>query len=73
MADEFPNYHTSFPEHVVDKFRLKTFRFHWLGGKVETAKGFDVADAFRKAGYGGGAIRALDWVEEVKGKEKIDG
>ena len=44
---------------------MKTFILHWLGGKKEEVKGLDIADAFRKAGYGG-AIRALDWFEEVK-------
>ena len=45
---------------------MKTFILHWLGGKKEEVKGLDIADAFRKAGYGGGAIRALDWYEEVQ-------
>jgi hypothetical protein len=45
---------------------MKTFILHWLNGKKEEVKGLDIADAFRKAGYGGGAIRALDWYEEVQ-------
>jgi hypothetical protein len=44
---------------------LKKFRFHWLTGEVEEAEGYDIADAFRRAGYGGGALRALDYWEEV--------
>jgi hypothetical protein len=47
---------------------LKKFRFHWLTGEVEEAEGYDAADAFRRAGYGGGALRALDFWEEVKEK-----
>ena len=48
---------------------MKKFRLHWLGSiepKVEEVEGTDIADAFRRAGYGGGAIRALDWHEEIK-------
>jgi hypothetical protein len=48
----------------------RTFILHWLGGKEETVEGEGadqhtaLADAFRRAGYGGGAIRALDYWEE---------
>ena len=47
---------------------MKTFRLFWIGGSVELIKGDDIADAFRKAGYGAGAVRSLDWYEEVKAK-----
>lgn len=43
-------------------------RFHWLpegSGKTDEGYGRDVADAFSRLGYGGGAIRALDWWEVV--------
>jgi len=45
---------------------VKKFRFHWLDGKVEEGEGFSVSDAFMRLGYGSGAMRALDWWEEVK-------
>ena len=45
---------------------MKTFKLHWLSGEVEVVKGYSISDAFTKAGYGAGAIRALDWWEEVK-------
>lgn len=45
---------------------MKKFVLYWLDGKTETVEGSDIADAFRRAGYGGGAIRALDWFEEIK-------
>jgi hypothetical protein len=45
---------------------MKKFLLHWLDGKTEEASGVSIADAFRRAGYGGGAIRALDYYEEVK-------
>lgn len=46
---------------------MKTFILHWLGSsEPETIKGYDIADAFRRAGYGGGALAALDYYEEVK-------
>lgn len=44
----------------------KTFKLYWLDGSTEIVKGYDIADAFRKAGYGGGAIRALDYHKEIK-------
>lgn len=43
----------------------KLFRFHWRHAAAQASYGRDVADAFGRLGYGGGAIRALDWYEEV--------
>lgn len=45
---------------------IKVFILHWLDGSKEKIRGTSIADAFRNAGYGGGAINALDWYEEVK-------
>ena len=45
---------------------MKTFRLHWLNGDTEKIKGESISDAFTKAGYGSGALRALDWYEEIK-------
>lgn len=42
------------------------FRFHWLDGKVEELRGHGAADALNRAGYGQGAIRALDYWERVE-------
>lgn len=50
---------------------MKKYRFHWLDGKVEEGEGRDVADAFTHLGYGAGALRVLDWHEEVKTYKKI--
>lgn len=47
---------------------MKTFELHWLDGKVEIVKGFDIADAFSKAGLGRGALPALDFYKEVPSK-----
>jgi hypothetical protein len=47
---------------------MKTYKFHWLDGKVETFKGNNPVDALNKAGYGAGAIPALDWFEEITTK-----
>lgn len=47
----------------------KTFILHWIGGDTEEAHGYSISDAFMKAGYGGGAIAALDYYEEKKEKE----
>jgi hypothetical protein len=45
---------------------MKKFKLHWLGGDTEIVEGNTIADAFARAGYGGGAIRALDWFEPLK-------
>lgn len=55
----------------------RAFTFYWRTGKREVFQGRDPADALNRAGYGGGAIRALDfytegnntdyeWVEETR-------
>ena len=47
----------------------KTYILHWRGNmRDETITGRDIADALRKAGLGGGAMRALDYWEERKEK-----
>lgn len=43
----------------------KRFRLHWEGGEKELVQGVNIADAFNRAGYGGGAIKALDYFEEL--------
>jgi len=45
---------------------MKSFILYWLDGKKEQAEGNTIADAFTRAGYGAGAIRALDYFEELK-------
>lgn len=52
--------------HCGKEIGEKTFILHWLSSGNETIKGLDIADAFRKTGYGGGAMGALDYWEEVK-------
>ena len=45
---------------------MKQFKLHWLDGKIEIVHGTNIADAMTKAGYDNGAVRALDYYEEVK-------
>lgn len=49
----------------------KMFILHWLHGKTEEISGYDIADAFSKAGYGGGALGALDYYEEIPSTDKF--
>lgn len=42
---------------------MKKFRLYWLDGKTEIVEGNDIADAFSKAGYGAGAMGALDFYD----------
>ena len=46
---------------------MAKYRFHWLDGTVNEGEGTSVSDAFTHLGFGGGAIRALDYHEEIKG------
>lgn len=39
------------------------FTIYWKGGTRNIVKGIDIADAFHKGGYGGGAINAVDWYD----------
>lgn len=43
---------------------MKTFTLFWLTGDYEIIKGESISDAFRRSGYGGGALRALDFHAE---------
>lgn len=45
---------------------MNIYKFHWRDGQISQGPGSDVADAFRKLGYGGGAIAALDRYEVVE-------
>lgn len=39
----------------------KEFTLYWIGGKREVIKGNTIEDAFTKAGYSAGAVRAVDF------------
>lgn len=39
---------------------MQEFTFYWKDGKRQVFKGTDAADALNKAGFGNGAVRALD-------------
>ena len=43
---------------------MKTFTFFWLDGNRDFFEGDSPEDALNKAGYGVGAIRALDFYTE---------
>jgi hypothetical protein len=40
---------------------MKTYTLFWLTGKTEIVKGNTPEEAMTLAGYGGGAVRALDF------------
>lgn len=42
----------------------KKLTLYWRTGDREVVEGSDIANAFMRAGYGGGAIRALDFHAE---------
>lgn len=41
------------------------FRLHWRDGKTEDIQGENLTEAFTKAGYGAGAVAALDFCEPL--------
>lgn len=45
---------------------MRTFIIHWLNNTTSKIRGYDIADAFNKAGYGYGYLSEIDWWEEVK-------
>jgi len=42
----------------------KIFYIYWRDGRKQQVVGHDIADAFSKAGYGGGAINAIDFYKQ---------
>jgi hypothetical protein len=40
---------------------MKTFTFYWRDGSRDVLSGADPADALNRAGFGAGAVRALDF------------
>lgn len=42
---------------------MNKFTVYWLDGKRSVIEGNDIADAFNKAGYGNGAMPAVDWYD----------
>ena len=52
-------------EEYVDTL-MKKYKLCWLNGITEIIEGYDIVDAFNRAGIGRGALPALDYFEEVK-------
>ena len=50
---------------------MKKYKLYWLSAEPQIVEGANIVDAFTKAGYSAGAVRALDWFEEIK-EEQID-
>lgn len=48
---------------------MPKFTLFWLSGKREVIEGDGIASAMTKAGYGMGALRALDFFAEGDNKE----
>ena len=44
---------------------MNQYRFTWKDGRSEILEGMTVADALNCAGYGAGALRALDYWSEI--------
>ncbi|BEL38392.1 hypothetical protein [Mycobacteroides abscessus] len=46
---------------------MSLYEFHWRNGVSEELYGDSAADALVRAGYGSGALAALDYYEEKRG------
>lgn len=46
-----------------DETNLEYFTLYWIHGERKVIKGTSIEDAFTKAGYGVGAIPAIDWYD----------
>ncbi|MEV4127079.1 hypothetical protein [Nocardia sp. NPDC049707] len=44
--------------------RVESWTFYWLTGQREVLPGATAVDALNRAGYGAGALRALDFFAE---------
>lgn len=44
---------------------LRIFQLHWLNGEINRIKGETIQEACITAGYGSGAVRALDYYKEI--------
>lgn len=42
---------------------MNKYVLYWLTGKAEVVQGLDIASAMNNAGYGNGALRALDFYD----------
>jgi hypothetical protein len=45
---------------------MKKFIIYWLDKTTTDVEGYDIADACRRAGIGAGAVRSIDWFDEIK-------
>ncbi len=45
---------------------IKIFQLFWLDGNSKIIKGTCISEAFMRAGYGNGALKALDYYREVE-------
>ena len=50
---------------------MNKFTFYWLTGKREVLEGDKPLQALNDTGYGGGAVRALDFYAEGDNKEYV--
>ena len=48
------------------------FKLYWLDGKCEEIEGDSISNAFSNAGYGGGAMRALDFWSDSPDKDNYE-
>lgn len=45
---------------------MSTYVFHWKNGTTDTLDGDDAVNALNRAGFGPGALTALDYYEQVQ-------
>ena len=45
--------------------KMHSYIIHWLTGENELVTGESISEAFTNAGHGAGAVKAVDWYEEI--------
>jgi len=48
-----------------EELLVRRYRIHWVGGTTTDISGVDRLDAFKQAGYGQGAVSAVDYLEDL--------
>lgn len=52
--------------------RMSTFCLHWRDGTTQVIHGKDIVSAINAIGYGTGALKALDYWEQMKEPTKYE-
>jgi len=52
--------------------KIRVFDLYWLNKRIERVSGYSISDAMTRAGYGNGALKALDYWKEIMDVDAIE-